>query len=77
MNEGIELCGIKVGSTFDENKFVILNKEIIPGGDYMITIKGLSPIYNKYFKNINVLHTFGGKEIKPKIINHKNDDNLI
>ena len=22
MTEGIELCGIKVGSTFDENKFV-------------------------------------------------------
>ena len=63
MNEGIELCGIKLGSTFNEKKFVILNKEVIPGGDYMITIKGLSPIYNKYFKNINVLHTFGGKEI--------------
>ena len=77
MIRGIELCGIKLGSTFDEKKFVILNKEVIPGGDYMITVKGPSSIYNKYFKNINVLHTFGGKEIKPKIINHKNEDNLI
>lgn len=63
MSNEIELCGIKLGSTFDEKAFTILNKEVIPGGDYMITVNSPSSIYNKYFKNINILHTFGGNEI--------------
>ena len=63
MTEGIELCGIKLGSIFDEKAFTILNKEIIPGGDYMITVNSPPSIYDEYFKNINILHTFGGNEI--------------
>ena len=63
MNKGIELCGIKLGSIFDEKAFTILNKEIIPGGHYMITVNSPSSIYDEYFKNINILHTFGGNEI--------------
>ena len=38
MNKGIELCGIKLGDTFDENKFKVAKKQIIPGGDYMSEI---------------------------------------
>ena len=38
MNKGIELCGIKLGDTLDENKFKIVKKESIPGGDYMSEI---------------------------------------
>jgi hypothetical protein len=38
MNKGIELCGIKLGDAFDENKFKIAKKQIIPGGDYMSEI---------------------------------------
>ena len=63
MNEGIELCGIKLGSNFDEKKLVILNKELIPGGDYIMKVKSHSSVYDAYFKNINVLHTIGGNEI--------------
>ncbi|MDC0625436.1 hypothetical protein OAP76_07185 [Alphaproteobacteria bacterium] len=63
MSEVVELCGIKLGSIFDEKAFTILNKEVIPGGDYMITVNSPSSIYNKYFKNINILHTVGGNEI--------------
>ena len=89
MSKEIELCGIKLGSIFDENAFTILNKEVIPGGDYMITVNNPPSIYNKYFKNINILHTFGGNEISMviadngggysrkdclNIINQMNDD---
>ena len=63
MSRGIELCGIKLGSTFDEKKFVILNKEVVPGGDYMISVKSISSVYDRYFKNVNVLQSVGGKEI--------------
>lgn len=63
MRRGIELCGIKLGSIFDDKAFTILNKEVIPGGDYMITVNSPSFIYDAYFKNINVLHTIGGNEI--------------
>jgi len=63
MRRGIELCGIKLGSIFDDKAFTILNKEVIPGGDYMITVNSPSSIYDAYFKNINVLHTIGGNEI--------------
>ena len=63
MSNEIELCGIKLGSIFDEKAFTILNKELIPGGDYMITVNNPPSIYNKYFKNINILHTVGGNEI--------------
>ena len=63
MSEVVELCGIKLGSIFDEKAFTILNKEVIPGGDYMITVNSPSSINNKYFKNINILHTVGGNEI--------------
>ena len=38
MNKGIELCGIELGDAFDENKFKIAKKQIIPGGDYMSEI---------------------------------------
>jgi len=63
MNKGIELCGIKLGDTFDENKFIIQNKEVIPGGDYMIKITNPSSIYDTYFKNVNVIHAVGSNEI--------------
>ena len=63
MNKGIELCGIKLGDTFDENKFIIQNKEVIPGGDYMIKIANPSSIYDTYFKNVNVIHAVGSNEI--------------
>ena len=63
MSNEIELCGIKLGSTFDEKAYTILNKEVIPGGDYMITVNSPSSIYDEFFKNINILHTFGGNEI--------------
>ena len=67
MIRGIELCGIKLGSTFDEKKFVILNKEVIPGGDYMIAVNSPYSIYDSYFKNINILHAVGGNEISTVI----------
>ena len=63
MSRGIELCGIELGSTFDEKKFIILNKEVVPGGDYMISVKSISSVYDRYFKNVNVLQSVGGKEI--------------
>jgi len=63
MNKGIELCGIKLGDTFDENNFIIQNKEVIPGGDYMIKIANPSSIYDTYFKNVNVIHAVGSNEI--------------
>ena len=63
MIRDIELCGIKLGSTFDKNKFVILNKEVIPSGDYMITVNSPYSIYDSYFKNINILHAIGCNEI--------------
>jgi len=63
MNKGIELCGIKLGDTFDENNFIIQNKEAIPGGDYMIKIANPSSIYDTYFKNVNVIHAVGSNEI--------------
>ena len=63
MIRGIDLCGIKLGSTFDEKKFAILNKEVIPGGDYMIAVNRPYSIYDSYFKNINILHAVGGNEI--------------
>ncbi len=63
MNEGIELCGIKLGSNFDEKKLVILNKELIPGGEYIIKVKKDSSVNDAYFKNINVLYTIDSNEI--------------
>ena len=67
MIRGIDLCGIKLGSTFDEKKFAILNKEVIPGGDYMIAVNRPYSIYDSYFKNINILHAVGGNEISTVI----------
>ena len=63
MNKGIELCGIKLGDTFDKNKFIIQNKQVIPGGDYMIKIANPSSIYDTYFKSVNVIHAVGSNEI--------------
>ena len=65
---GIELCGIKLGDTFDENKFKIVNKETIPGGDYMSEIANPSLMGRKwsssaYFQNLNIVHSIGSKEI--------------
>lgn len=33
--KGIELYGIKLSDTLDENKFKIVKKEAIPGDNYM------------------------------------------
>ena len=68
MNKGIELCGIKLGDTFDENKFKLIKKEPIPGGDYMCSIdksflKGKMVSSSTYFKNLNIFHSMGSKEI--------------
>ena len=66
--KGIELCGIKLGDTFDENKFKVAKKQIIPGGDYMSEIANPSLMgrmrsSSTYFKNVNVVHSIGSKEI--------------
>ena len=68
MNKGIELCGIKLGDILDENKFQIIKKEPIPGGDYMSEISKPSLIgricsSSTYFKNLNLIHSFGSNEI--------------
>ena len=68
MNKGIELCGIKLGDTLDENKFHIIKKEPIPGGDYMSEISKPSLMgricsSSTYFKNLNLIHSFGSNEI--------------
>ena len=68
MNKGIELCGIKLGDTFDENKFKVVKKQIIPGGDYMSEIAkpylmGRMQSTSTYFKNLNIVHSIGSKEI--------------
>ena len=65
---GIELCGIKLGDTFDENKFKVAKKQIIPGGDYMSEIAkpylmGRKWSSSAYFQNLNVVHSIGSKEI--------------
>ena len=65
---GIELCGIKLGDTFDENKFKIVKKQTIPGGDYMSEIAkpslmGRMCSSSTYFKNVNVVHSIGSKQI--------------
>ena len=64
----IELCGIKLGDTFDENKFKVVKKEAIPGGDYMSEIAkpslmGRMQSTSTYFKNVNIVHSIGSKEI--------------
>ena len=64
MNKGIELCGIKLGDILDENKFQIIKKEPIPGGDYMSEISKPSLIgricsSSTYFKNLNLIHSIG------------------
>ena len=66
--KGIELCGIKLGDTFDENKFKVVKKESIPGGDYMSKIAkpswmGRMRSTSTYFKNVNIVHSIGSKEI--------------
>ena len=68
MSKKISLCGIKLGDTFHENNFKILNKQLIPGADYMCTIahypfktKMLSS--SSYFKNVNLVYSIGNKEI--------------
>ena len=68
MNKGIELCGIKLGDTLDENKFQIIKKEPIPGGDYMSEISKPSLMgkicsSSTYFKNLNLIHSIGSNEI--------------
>ena len=68
MNKGIELCGIKLGDILDENKFQIIKKEPIPGGDYMSEISKPSLIgricsSSTYFKNLNLIHSIGSNEI--------------
>ena len=68
MNKGIELCGIKLGDTLDENKFKVVKKESIPGGDYMSEIAkpswmGRMRSTSTYFKNVNLVHSIGSKEI--------------
>ena len=65
---GIELCGIKLGDTFDENKFKVVKKQTIPGGDYMSEIAkpylmGRMQSTSTYFKNVNIVHSIGSKEI--------------
>ena len=59
----IELTGIQLGQKFEENKFIIIDKETIPGGDYMVTIQNPCKIYNKYFKQTSVIYPMGGNEI--------------
>ena len=66
--KGIELCGIKLGDTFDENKFKVVGKQTIPGGDYMSEIAKPYLMERKwsssaYFQNLNVVHSIGSKEI--------------
>ena len=66
--KGIELCGIKLGDTFDENKFKVAKKQIIPGGDYMSEIAkpylmGRMWSSSAYFQNLNIVHSIGSKEI--------------
>ena len=68
MNKGIELCGIKLGDTLDENKFHIIKKEPIPGGYYMSEISKPSLMgricsSSTYFKNLNLIHSIGSNEI--------------
>ena len=68
MNKSIELCGIKLGDTFDENKFKVVKKQTIPGGDYMSEIAkpslmGRMQSTSTYFKNVNLVHSIGSKEI--------------
>ena len=68
MNKGIELCGIKLGDILDENKFQIIKKEPIPGGDYMSEISKPSLMgricsSSTYFKNLNLIHSIGSNEI--------------
>ena len=70
MNKGIELCGIKLGATLDENKFKIVKKESIPGGDYMTTVTNPSSVQNNYFTNVDVIHSIGSKEIGMIIANN-------
>ncbi len=65
---GIELCGIKLGDTFDENKFKVAKKQTIPGGDYMSEIAkpylmGRKWSSSAYFQNLNIVHSIGSKEI--------------
>ena len=64
MSKGIELCGIKLGSNFDEKKFTVQNKELIPGGDYMIKVANPAPMYDAYFENVNIIHSVKDKEIE-------------
>ena len=70
MNKGIELCGIKLGDTFNENNFIIQNKQVIPGGDYMTTVANPSSVHNNYFTNVDVIHSIGSKEIGMIIANN-------
>jgi len=62
-NNSIELCGIKLGDTLDENKFKIVKKVLIPGGDYMSEIANPPSSTSTYFKNVNLVHSIGSKEI--------------
>ena len=66
--KGIELCGIKLGDTFDENKFKVAKKQTIPGGDYMSEIAKPYLMERRwssssYFQNLNVVHSIGSKEV--------------
>ncbi len=63
MNAEIELCGIVLGNKFEESKFIIKNKEVIPGGDCIVTIQNTSQKFEDYFGSLNIIYPFGGKEI--------------
>ena len=63
MNKGIELCGIKLGDTFDENKFKIKKKQSIPEGDYMYELANAPSSPSTFFNDVSIIHPLGSKKI--------------
>ena len=67
MNKDIELCGINLGDTFDENKFKITKKRTFPDGHYIYEIANFPSTPSKFFKKVCVIHPVGSKEISAVI----------